>query len=215
VAQPLPSVPRQQPPSPFPASPGGAAHGFPAVHDYAPGVTYAGWRPPTAEDDAAKRRRFALVGGAVVAVIALVAVIAVVVNMVSRQQWEPIEAMIAEPQEVHPLQLVLGSCVETLPEDGEVSEVLAVPCDAAHTAQVVGRTDFADAAVWPGRDAVDKRVAQVCGTKQLGPVARTSPLADSVRYVVWGPSEESWEDGDRVGLCLATTAEPITQDLLQ
>jgi hypothetical protein len=33
--------------------------------------------------------------------------------------------------------------------------------------------------------------------------------------VVWGPSEESWSDGDRVGLCLATTAEPITQDLLQ
>jgi hypothetical protein len=62
---------------------------------------------------------------------------------------------------------------------------------------------------------VDKRVAQVCGTKQLGPIARSSQLTNTVRYVVWGPSEESWDDGDRVGLCLATTAEPITQDLLQ
>jgi hypothetical protein len=147
--------------------------------------------------------------------VAVVAVIALVVNMVSKQQWEPIEAMIAEPREVHPLQLVLGSCVETVPEDGEVSEVLAVPCDTAHAAQVVGRTDFADAAVWPGRDEVDKRVAQVCGTKQLGPIARNSQLVNSVSYVVWGPSEESWGDGDRVGLCLATTNEPITQDLLQ
>ncbi|WP_084800353.1 septum formation family protein, partial [Promicromonospora kroppenstedtii] len=158
---------------------------------------------------------YALIGGATLAVVAVVAVIALIVNMVGRQQWEPIEAMIAEPQEVHPLQLVLGSCVESVPADGEVSEVLAVPCDASHTAQVVGRTDFADAAVWPGRDAVDKRIAQVCGTKQLGPVARTSPVAGSVSYVVWGPSEESWADGDRVGLCLATTSEPITQDLLQ
>ncbi|MFI9485168.1 septum formation family protein [Promicromonospora sp. NPDC052451] len=205
----------QQPPSPFPAAPGNAAHGFPAVHDYAPEATYAGWRPATPADESAKRRRYALVGGAVVAVIAVVAVVAVVVNMVARQQWEPIEAMIAEPREVHPLQLVLGSCVETVPDDGEVSEVLAVPCDEPHTAQVVGRTDFADAAVWPGRDEVDKRVAQVCGTKQLGPVARNSPVVNTVRYVVWGPSEASWDDGDRVGLCLAATADPITQDLLQ
>jgi hypothetical protein len=205
----------QQPPSPFPSPRGGAGHSFPAVHGYAPEATYAGWRPSTEADDAARRRRIALIGGAVAAVVAVVVVIVLVVNMVSKQQWEPIEAMIAEPREVHPLQLVLGSCVETMPEDGEVSEVLAVPCDASHTAQVVGRTDFADAAVWPGRDQVDKRVAQVCGTKQLGPIARTSQLAGSVSYVVWGPSEESWADGDRVGLCLATTDEPITQDLLQ
>lgn len=201
-------------PSPFPA-PGGAAHGFPAVHDYAPEATYAGWRLPTPADETARRRRFVLMGAAVVAVIAVVAVVAIIVNVIGRQQWEPIEALIAESREVHPLQLVLGSCVETVPGDGEVSEVLAVPCDAAHAAQVVGRTDFADAAVWPGRDEVDQRVAQVCGTKQLGPRARASSLTDSVRYVVWGPSEESWDDGDRVGLCLATTAEPTTQDLLQ
>jgi hypothetical protein len=209
-----PSAP-QQPPSPFPAPRGGSAHSFPAVHDYAPEASYAGWHPPTPAEETAKRRRFALIAGAVLAVVAVVAVTAVILNVVNRQQWEPIEAMIAEPQEVHPLQLVLGSCVESIPADGEVSEVLAVPCDASHTAQVVGRTDFADAAVWPGRDDVDKRIAQVCGTKQLGPIARTSPVADTVSYVVWGPSEASWDDGDRVGLCLATTPEPITQDLLQ
>ena len=39
-------------------------------------------------------------------------------------------------------------------------------------------TDFADAAVWPGRDEVDKRVALVCGTKQLGPIARTSQIVN-------------------------------------
>jgi len=143
------------------------------------------------------------------------AVVVPVANMVGKRQWDPIEARIAEPREVHPLQLVLGSCVESLPEDGEVAEVVAVPCNEEHGAQVVGRTDFAAAAVWPGRNEVDKRVAQVCGTKQLGPVARTSPVVNTVRYVVWGPSEESWGDGDRVGLCLAATSEPITQDLLQ
>jgi hypothetical protein len=213
-AQPAPSAPHQ-PPSPFPVTPGGSPHSFPAVHDYAPEASYAGWRPPTPAEESAKRRRYALIAGGTLAVVAVVAVIALIVNMVGRQQWEPIEAMIAEPQEVHPLQLVLGSCVESVPADGEISDVLAVPCDDSHTAQVVGRTDFADAAVWPGRDGVDKRIAQVCGTKQLGPNARTSPVAGSVSYVVWGPSEDSWADGDRVGLCLATTAEPITQDLLQ
>ncbi|WP_369370588.1 septum formation family protein [Promicromonospora sp. Populi] len=212
---PVQNPPAAPPPSPFPVSRGTSAQTFPAVNDYAPETSYAGWRPPTPADEAAKRRRFTLITGAVLAVVALVAVIAVVVNVVNRQQWEPIPTMIAEPQEVHPLQLVLGSCVESVPDDGEVSEVLAVPCDASHTAQVVGRTDFAEAAVWPGRDAVDSRIAQVCGTQQLGPTARTSPVAGSVSYVVWGPSEASWADGDRVGLCLATTDEAITQDLLQ
>ena len=204
------------PPSPFPVPRGGpAAHPFPVVHDYAPEASYAGWRPPTSAEESAKRRRSALIGGAVLAVVAVITAAVVVANTVGKQQWVSLDAMLAEPQEAHPLQLVLGSCVESIPADGEVSEVLAVPCDAAHTAQVVGRTDFADAAVWPGRDDVDRRIVQVCGTKQLGPVARTGPIAGSVTYVVWGPSEKSWDDGDRVGLCLATTADPITQDLLQ
>lgn len=212
---PMQTAPPQHRPSPFPTPRGGASPSLPAVHGYAPEASYAGWRPPTEADHAARRRRFALIGGATAAVVAAIVVVAVVVNMANRQQWEPIEAMIAEPREVQSLQLVLGSCVETIPADGEVAEVLAVPCDVEHTAQVVGRTDFADAAVWPGRDDVDKRVALVCGTKQLGPIARTSQVANSVSYVVWGPSEESWDDGDRVGLCLATTGDPITRDLLQ
>lgn len=121
----------------------------------------------------------------------------------------PLAGDVDAPRMVSAVQLVLGTCLDELPPDGEVSRVRAVPCADEHHAQVVGRTDLGADEVWPGQDAVDRRVARVCTPDALGPDA-----PEGVRLVVWAPTEASWRDGDRTGLCLASSEDPLPGDLI-
>ncbi|QJW38650.1 DUF4190 domain-containing protein [Cellulosimicrobium protaetiae] len=125
------------------------------------------------------------------------------------QARAPLAGDVDAPRTVHAVQLVLGSCLGTLPPDGAVSEVLVVPCADEHRAQVVARTDLGADEVWPGQQAVDRRVARVCTPEALG-----ADAPDDVGLVVWSPTEASWRDGDRTGLCVAASADPLPADLL-
>jgi hypothetical protein len=155
-----------------------------------------------------------------VAVVALAAVAAVVVTGVLGVQavrgrgWEPLPAPVTEATDAHAVQLVLGTCVAELPDGALVRRVHVVPCEEPHEAQVVGRTDAPAEAVWPGEGAAAARVSRACGPDLLGPAARDGGAAESVAFVVWSPSEDSWARGDRTGLCLAVTPEPATGSLL-
>ena len=50
--------------------------------------------------------------------------------------------------------------------------------------------------MWPGQQSADARVARAC-------VLDDAEITGGVRTVTWSPTERSWADGDRVGLCLA------------
>ncbi|WP_125772823.1 septum formation family protein [Antribacter gilvus] len=213
-------APRRRPSSAIPLGPvpvrGGARGGVgQQAHDYAPEAAYAGWEPATPVDPAARRRRLALSGSVAGAAVLLTLGTIAVVNAVDPGDWSYLEGDVASAQEADAVQLVLGTCVEQLPPDGAVTGVTVVPCAEEHSAQVVGRTDFAPEAIWPGEDAARQRVSQVCGPDQLGEAARAAESSASLTYVVWTPSEQSWADGDRVGLCLASSASPSTGSLLE
>ena len=122
----------------------------------------------------------------------------------------PLPEDLDEPRTAHARQLVLGTCLAELPDDGEVTRVQAVPCADPHEAQVVARTDFAQDALWPGQDVADAKVSRVCTPAVLSDDAPT----DGVELVVWSPSEASWAEGDRTGLCVASTAAPTEGSLI-
>ncbi|OLT51003.1 DUF4190 domain-containing protein [Cellulosimicrobium sp. CUA-896] len=145
-------------------------------------------------------------------VVGAVATVGWVVGAVAWWQLEearsPLAGDVAAPTTVHARQLVLGSCLDELPPDGEVARVRVVPCADEHRAQVVTRTDFGADEVWPGDEAATRRVARVCGPEVLGP----DPTG--LERVVWVPTETSWRDGDRTGLCLAASDDPLPADLV-
>lgn len=198
-----------------PHDPASSAAVWDRSQDYAAAPSYAGWDPASAaEEKRVRRRRLGLAGAALAGIAVIVVVISLIVDATVQRGWEPIPADIAQPQDVNSVQLVLGSCLDRIPLDGEVDTVRAVPCDVPHEAQVVGRTDFGEDTIWPGADAAGRKVAQVCGAKQLSDGVRRSDAAKRLRYVVWTPSEESWDDGDRVGLCVAASDTALTKSLL-
>lgn len=214
----------------------------PTPHEYDPDVYYApGWQPAAPRTDPlavvalptglllgpvgiafgaaalARIRRhgtrgvgLAWTGIALGVASTLTALAVVVALLVGDAATEPVTADLGAPRTAHARQLVLGSCLAELPDDGPVASVTVVPCTDPHQAQVVARTDFAADARWPGQDAADARVSRVCTPAVLaGDVA-----PDDVELVVWSPSEGSWAQGDRTGLCVAATDEPERGSLI-
>ena len=110
-------------------------------------------------------------------------------------------ADVSAPQDAHARQLVLGNCLAELPDDGAVTTVRVVPCGDPHEAQVVARTDFSTDSVWPGQDGADAKVSRVCVPAVLADDVDPA----GIELSVWTPSEDSWAEGDRTGLCLAAT----------
>jgi hypothetical protein len=141
-------------------------------------------------------------------VLVVVAVAAVVgTRAVTAARSRPLPAEVTGRTSAHVVQLVTGSCLAALPEDGEVDRVDVVPCAQPHAGQVVAQYEFDAAAVWPGQDGADARVARAC-------VLSAEEEAAGVRVVTWAPTEQGWDGGDRTGLCLAVPTAPVTGSFL-
>lgn len=205
-----------------PAHAEGAAGNVPGGAADDPAAFGARWGAPggpTEEERAAARRRARAWVVSVLLVIVLVVAAAAggawLVERTHQRAWEPVAADVDGPRQVNAVQLVLGSCVAELPDGSAVASVEVVPCGDEHAAQVVGRHDSAADEVWPGAETVALRASRACGPDLLGPQAQQADAGDDLTWVVWTPSEESWAEGDRAGLCLAVGAAPRTGSLLE
>ncbi|MFC7878399.1 septum formation family protein [Isoptericola sp. NPDC057391] len=185
--------------------PGAGDDGAAPPRDAAPGAAAPGG------DGTARARRLA--GRAAVAVVALAVVggaVTIGVTTARDRATAPVPAAVNGAREVNAVQLVLGSCLRDLPP-GDVGRVTVVPCAGEHGAQVVGRTDSAAGAVWPGHDALVRKASADCGPGLLGAAGRE---VEGLAFVVLTPSEDGWSAGDRTGLCVAVSPSPGAVDLL-
>ncbi|WP_235523241.1 DUF4190 domain-containing protein [Cellulomonas sp. Root485] len=143
------------------------------------------------------RGRGLAIAGAVLGAVGTIAlVVGVTIAVLTTLATRPLPADVPAARDARAQQLVTGNCVLSVPDDGPVDTVRVVPCADPHEAQVVTEFTFATDAVWPGQQSADARVARAC-------VLDESEIEAGVRTVTWSPTERSWSDGDRVGLCLA------------
>ncbi|WP_298458585.1 DUF4190 domain-containing protein [uncultured Cellulomonas sp.] len=148
------------------------------------------------------------VAGVVLGAVWTVAQVVVVAGLVATAAASrPLPVTIDAAQTASVGQLRTGHCLADLPADGDVSEVEVVPCGEPHGAQVISEYRFADDAVWPGQDRAHRLVAGGCQLSQ----AETDA---GVEVRTWAPTEASWRDGDRTGLCLARVGPAVTGSLL-
>lgn len=157
-----------------------------------------GWDAPPPPAARPSRRRWAR-PRVLVPVLALIVAVGVATPFVVRAVADDAVAALPVPltaaRDAHAQQLRTGHCLAELPADGSVGKVRAVPCADPHAAEVFSEYAFPAAAVWPGQDAAHVRVAGAC---QLTDAQHEA----GDRFVTWAPSERSWADGDRRGLCL-------------
>lgn len=107
---------------------------------------------------------------------------------------------------MHAGQLVLGMCVEDVGEDGPVDEVVVVPCNQPHRAEVYTQKTF-NLAKHPGVEEVEQQSLAHCSDRLAG------QLPEGASWVTWVPSPESWSRGDRTSLCIAVFDEAISEPL--
>jgi hypothetical protein len=152
-------------------------------------------------------RGLALAGIVIGAVWTVVQVVVAVSLITASLATRPLPLTVDAPQDAFATQLTTGHCVAELPDGGAVGRVPVVPCDQRHVAQVVSEFRFAPDAVWPGQDDADALVAAGCELS-------TSELEAGLDAVTWAPTEGTWADGDRTGLCVAHRDAPFTGSLL-
>lgn len=119
----------------------------------------------------------------------------------------PLPLEVQGPQDADASRLVTGHCLAELPDDGEVGGVGVVPCAQRHEAQVISQYRFGPDAVWPGQRGANARVAAACELT-------AAEIEAGFEVVTWAPTQESWDDGDRTGLCLAHRDGGFTGSLL-
>lgn len=161
-----------------------------------------GWQEAAAARTRA-RRRTVVVAVAVGAVVVLAVGGVLGTRAVTTARSRPLPSDVTAPTTAYAVQLVTGSCLATLPADGEVDRVDVVPCAEPHAAQVVAQYAFEAEAVWPGQPDAHARVARAC-------VLSDEEVAAGVELVTWAPTAASWSAGDRTGLCVAVPPAPVT-----
>lgn len=114
---------------------------------------------------------------------------------------------VAAPVDAHAVQLVPGSCLAEVPDDGPVDRVRVVPCADPHAAQVLSSYAFEPGAGWPGAAEASARVEASCDLT-------AAERDQGTRMLAWAPTEASWARGDRTGLCVAVPPAPVTGSLL-
>ncbi len=102
----------------------------------------------------------------------------------------PLPADVGAPRFATPQQLVVGSCLATLPADGDVWAVRVVPCADSHEAKVVVRQELANPP--SGQTRLDEAAAALCAARV--------PATAGGRLVVWAPTP-----GRSTVTCLVTT----------
>src|SRR5690606_4075897 len=117
---------------------------------------------------------------------------------------QPVERIAVHGTEVNSIQVTLGMCLRDAPaQDGSVGRVTVVPCAGRHQAEAVASYAFL-AEEWPGAEAVREQVLDYCGqVVQPGRMFHVEDWERGLRWVAWAPTEHTWKEGDRTGLCVA------------
>lgn len=115
--------------------------------------------------------------------------------------------------EIDVFELQVGDCIADLNDEGEVTTVRAVPCAEEHTDEIFAAVAIPDAEDYPGNDAIREFADDECYQRFEQFVGL--PWENSeLDYGYLGPTETSWDDGDREILCtVGDPRRPVTGTL--
>ena len=202
---PTPGQPGQQGPYAPPSQ-------FAQQGQYAPPSPYPQQSPWDAPQPAASRRsKTSVLVFAVVGAVAVLGVGVAAFFVLSSPEVEALPKDVDAVTTAHAQALTVGNCLQSTSGGSEIAEVTVVPCSDTHDAQVVAAKKFSGE-TFPGDAKVIDRTTAICPGRSI-----TSDSApESLDFLVWTPSEESWGEGDRQGLCIATSPDsPLTGSLIR
>jgi hypothetical protein len=123
---------------------------------------------------------------------------------------------IAEVGTINVIDVRVGDCLnDQAPEGDETYEVFefeAVPCGDAHDIEVYSLSTHGGSDTYPGDDAFHEWGSQRCYDAFEAYVGAPWEASLDLDYLVYWPTEEAWDDGDRDVIC---AAYPTGEDSLR
>lgn len=109
--------------------------------------------------------------------------------------------------------LQVGDCLAEFDDEGEVTTVRAVPCAEEHAAEIFVSVEVPDGDEYPGDQAIQDFAHDVCPDRFEEFVG--VPWEESeYDYSYLGPTQTSWDGGDREVLCtVGHRHRPVTGSL--
>jgi hypothetical protein len=180
----------------------------PSVHE-APHGPVQGTKQPSLRRARGWPRSVKLIGwlGAVTLILVVMAI--VWDGALERRDGAFVPAAAGTTGTMHPAQVVPGMCLVLAPQGAAIGEVRVVDCSTRHRAEAVIEYSFL-ATEFPGSDAAVAEVGTFCAERMVPGVALPdTAVGAQVTWVAWVPTEQTWERGDRTGLCVAVSDEDL------
>jgi hypothetical protein len=114
---------------------------------------------------------------------------------------------VIETDDVDVNDLEEGQCVELdlgAGDDEPIFSLPTVPCDEPHGGEVYLVDDVADTEEYPGQTAIQEQVELACTGAGFTDYAGTDFRDGGVGLYTLSPTAESWDQGDRSFVCIAT-----------
>ena len=147
-----------------------------------------------------------VIGGVVVIALAVTAAI-----LLSGPDIETLPEDVDSATQAHARELTVGNCLDSVPDAGEVAAVTVVPCSDTHDAQVIAEKTFSGER-FPGDARVIAQTTAVCPGRSI----TVDAVPEDLELLVWTPSSASWDEGDRQGVCIASSpSTPLTGSLIR
>jgi hypothetical protein len=107
----------------------------------------------------------------------------------------------------------VGQCVEEVADlSGAVSELPDIDCDQDHEGEVIFLFEHeGDDDDYPGGDALEEEASEECEGDAFEDYTGTDFDESAIAILYITPSEDSWGDGDRETICVASTGEAVDE----
>jgi hypothetical protein len=143
------------------------------------------------------------IAGLILSAMWTVGIILLIVLAIATSATRDTGGTVTQGGDITATALQVGDCVNNLQNSTDVRSLPGVPCAQPHQGEVFAVFDLTGGSTYPGRPAVREQVQNECNSR----LETYSPSAQgdtSIGLFSLYPQQESWVQGDRGVVCIAT-----------
>ena len=143
------------------------------------------------------------IAGLILSAMWTIGIILIIVLAITTSATRDTGGTVTQGGDITATALQVGDCVNNLQNSTDVRSLPGVPCAQPHQGEVFAVFDLPGGSTYPGRPAVREQVQAECNARleTYSPSAQTNT---SIGLFSLYPQQESWAQGDRGVVCIAT-----------
>jgi hypothetical protein len=143
------------------------------------------------------------IAGLILSAMWTIGIILLIVLAITTSATRDTGGSVTQGGDITATALQVGDCVNNLQNSTDVRSLPGVPCAQPHQGEVFAVFDLPGGSTYPGRPAVREQVQAECNSR-LETYSPSAQSDTSIGLFSLYPQQESWAQGDRGVVCIAT-----------